>query len=86
MTRPRTLTLRYEKLAAGDAATLAAIAEFTGRPQTGPFDISFAQLNAIDPAFFRRGSDAANIAEMDADARALFERLHGATLHALGYV
>jgi sulfotransferase family protein len=85
MTRPGTLTLRYEKLAAGDAATLAAIADFTGRPQAAPFDIRFAHLNAMDPAFFRAGNDAANIAEMDAEDRALFERLHGETLRALGY-
>ena len=85
MTRPGTLTLRYEKLAAGDAATLAAIADFIGRPQLAPFAVDFARLNALDPAFFRKGSDAANIAEMDAAALALFERRHGDTLRALGY-
>lgn len=85
MTRPNTLTVRYEKLAAGDDALLAGIADFTGRRQVAPFDISFARLHDMDPAFFRRGSDEANIAEMDADARALFERRHGETLRALGY-
>ena len=83
--RPGTLVLRYEKLVAGDAQTLAHIADFLDRPQTAPFAIDFAKLNAMNPAFFRKGSDAANIAEMDAADSALFERLHGETLHALGY-
>ena len=85
MIRPNTLTLRYEKLAAGDPVPLAAIADFTGRPQIAPFDISFARLHAMDPAFFRAGNDAANIAEMTGEDRALFERLHGQTLRTLGY-
>ena len=83
--RQNRLVLRYEKLAVGDADSLGAIAAFTGAPQQRPFDLSFARLNAMAPAFFRRGSDAANIAEMDDQARALFERLHGRTLRALGY-
>jgi len=42
-------------------------------------------MNALAPSFFRCGSDAANIAEMDASEQALFERLHGETLRDLGY-
>jgi hypothetical protein len=42
-------------------------------------------MNAVNPVFFRRGSDAANIAEMDEEAQALFERLHGQTLRDMGY-
>jgi hypothetical protein len=83
--RRGTLVVRYEKLIAGDAATLARIADFLGRPQIAPFDISFRRLNAMNPSFFRSGSDAANIAQMDGAALALFERLHGETLRALGY-
>jgi len=77
--------VRYEKLAAADDESLRAISDFIGVPASKPFDVSFARLNALNPLFFRRGSDAANIAEMDDDARALFERLHGETLRALGY-
>ncbi len=83
--RANRLVVRYEKLAAADAETLSAIAAFIGLPQQQPFDVPFARMNALAPAFFRRGSDAANIAEMDPDARALFERLHGQTLRELGY-
>ncbi len=77
--------MRYEKLIAGDAATLGAIADITGRPQIAPFDIRFAQLNAMNPSFFRSGSDAANIAELRGQDLALFDRLHGETLRSLGY-
>jgi Sulfotransferase domain len=83
--RRGTLVLRYEKLIAGDATTLARIADFLDRPQVAHFDISFARLHAINPSFFRSGSDAANIAQMDGAARALFDRLHGETLRALDY-
>jgi hypothetical protein len=83
--RPGTLVVRYEDLAAGDEATLAAISAFIGRPQLNAFDISFERLHALSPAFFRRGSDRANIAELDAPAAALFEKLHGQTMRALGY-
>jgi hypothetical protein len=83
--RPGTLVIRYEKLVAGDASTLGRIADFTGRRQTAPFAVDFAKLNAMNPYFFRKGSDAANIAEMSASDRALFDRLHGETLASLGY-
>jgi hypothetical protein len=42
-------------------------------------------MNALASSFFRRGSDAANIAEMGEEAQALFERLHGQALRDLGY-
>jgi hypothetical protein len=83
--RPHTLLVRYEDLAAGNAATLKAISGFIGKPQLHKFDISFEALHAISPAFFRSGSDSANILEMDGQAQLLFEKLHGETLRALGY-
>jgi hypothetical protein len=83
--RQNRLVVRYEKLAAADDETLRAIGAFIDAPLQKPFDVSFAQLNAISPTFFRRGSDAANIAEMDQGAQALFEQLHGEALRALGY-
>lgn len=83
--RANRLVVRYENLAAGNEASLHDIGAFIGVPQRKPFDISFARMNALAPSFFRRGSDAANIAEMDAAAQALFERLHGQTLRDLGY-
>ena len=83
--RPNLLVVRYEDLAVGKAETLAAISAFIARPLIDAYDIQFDRLHALDPVFFRRGSDQANIGELVGEARVLFERLHGPTLHALGY-
>lgn len=83
--RANTLLLRYEDLAAGRRETLAAISAFIGQPLQRGFDLSFDRLHGLYPAFFRRGSDAANIAEMDAAAARLFEQHHGDVLRAAGY-
>jgi len=83
--RPHTLMVRYEDLAAGNLTTLNRISDFIGKPQLHGFDISFEALHALSPAFFRSGSDSANILEMDGEAQRLFERLHGETLRALHY-
>jgi hypothetical protein len=83
--RPGTLFLRYENLAAGEAKTMAALSAFLDLEQQCSFDISFDRLHRLAPLFFRRGSDDVNISEMDAEMEQLFRRLHGPTLHALGY-
>jgi hypothetical protein len=83
--RANTLIVRFEDLADGDRDALAAISSFTGQPLLRGFDISFDRLHGLQPAFFRRGSDAANIAEMDAAAARLFERRHGDMLRVMGY-
>lgn len=83
--RPNTLVLRYEHLAAADPRALQQIAAFLDRPLLQAFDTCFERLHALNPQFFRRGSDAANIAEMDAVSLRLFEQLHGATLRRIGY-
>lgn len=83
--RPNTLVVRYENLAVADPRTLQQVAAFLDRPLLQAFDISFDRLHALNPHFFRRGSDAANISEMDAVSLRLFEQLHGATLRRIGY-
>lgn len=83
--RPDTLVVRYEDLAAADPRALRQIADFLDRPLLQAFDMPFDRLHALNPQFFRRGSDAANIAEMDAVSLRLFEQLHGATLRRIGY-
>ena len=65
--------------------TIWRISKFIGRPICREFDVSFNRLHAQSPLFFRRGSDSANIAELDAASLALFERLHGHTLRQMGY-
>jgi hypothetical protein len=83
--RADTLVVRYEDLAAGDPQTLAKISAFIGYPLLRAFDISFGRLHALNPAFFRSGSDAANISELGGEAMRLFEQHHGETLRAMGY-
>jgi hypothetical protein len=77
--------VRYEQLAVADPRVLQQIAAFLDRPLLHAFDTSFDTLHALNPQFFRRGSDAANIAEMDTVSLRLFEDLHGATLRRIGY-
>jgi len=83
--RRRTLVVRFEDLASGNPATLAAISAFIGQPLIHDFDISFDRLHDLDPVFFRRGSDHANIGELDETALRLFDRLHSETLRTMGY-
>ena len=83
--RANTLVLRYEDLAAGDRDSLAALSAFIHQPLLRGFGLSFDRLHAIYPAFFRRGSDAANIAEMDGASLRLFEQHHGDMLKTMGY-
>ena len=83
--RANTLVVRYEDLAAANRDTLNAIAGFIGHPLLRGFELSFANLHELHPAFFRRGSDAQNIAEMDATSVRHFEQHHGDMLRAMGY-
>lgn len=83
--RPGTLIVRYEDLAIGETETLKKISAFIGAPQRQAFDISFDRLHALAPDFFRSGSNRRNIAELDPEAQKLFEKMHGATLRAMGY-
>jgi hypothetical protein len=83
--RPGTLVVRYEELVAGDHDTLARISAFIGLPIQRGFDVPFDRLHGLHPAFFRRGSDEANIAEMDAASLRLFEQHHGDVLRVMGY-
>jgi hypothetical protein len=80
-----TLVVRYEDLAAGNGETLAAISAFIGYPLERGFDLPFAHLHSLHPAFFRHGSDDTNIAELDDSSTRLFEQHHGEMLRALGY-
>jgi hypothetical protein len=83
--RANTLVVRYEDLAVGNRDTLNAISAFIGHPLLRGFGLSFEKLHELHPVFFRRGSDAGNIAEMNAASVRLFEQHHGDMLRATGY-
>ena len=84
MGRPDTLMLRYEDLVADPNAGARKISGFLGRPVLKPFSKSFSEMKVLKPAFFRRGSDVANIAEI-AHFSDLFELHHGKVMGELGY-
>jgi len=81
----RRLVLRYEDLAKPSDAALAAIGDFLGHVPVAAPPADFAALNAMAPDHFRSGSDARNVAELQACCPALFDALHGAMQARLGY-
>jgi hypothetical protein len=83
--RPNTLVVRFEDLAAGNSKTLETIGSFIDQVLLRDFFLSFAHLHELNPSFFRRGSDRANIAELDTASCHLFEQHHGDVLRAMGY-
>ena len=85
LTRPNTLVVRYEKLAAADPETIAAIGAFIEREPVAAFDVSFDALQRVAPKFFRRGSDEANIAELEANFPALFRLYNAPFMTMMGY-
>ncbi|RNJ45175.1 hypothetical protein B5V01_02610 [Mesorhizobium erdmanii] len=82
--RPDTLMLRYEDLVADPNECAYRLSEFLGKPVLKPFTKSFSELMTLMPAFFRKGSDLANIAEI-VPSSDLFDRYHGTVMGELGY-
>ncbi|MCW5770855.1 MAG: sulfotransferase domain-containing protein [Rhodospirillaceae bacterium] len=85
LTRPDTLLLRYEQLAQEPDAAIERLAGFLGTSPRAPWRNPFDEFHALDPSFFRNGSDARNLAEMTAPVEALFWTHHGAWMRKLGY-
>lgn len=84
--RPNMLVLRFEDLIAREAESSERIADFIELPIRAHPSIDFSELHAAAPVFFRKGSNEANIAELDATCVGLFWSLHGETMVRLGYV
>lgn len=83
-TRPNTLLLRYEELRDDNAAACEKIGQFLGIAPLKPFEVSFADLQKLNPRFFRSADDAKSLAEMQ-PYMDLFMKHHGATMRELGY-
>jgi hypothetical protein len=79
-----TLVLRYEALASAHPP-LEAIAAFLDVPLLRPFDVTFRELNQLDPKIFRAGSNAGGIETVERACSARFWRTCGATMDGLGY-
>ena len=85
LARSNTLLVRYEDMTARPDETAARMADFLSVPVAARFDLDFKTMHAAEPKFFRRGDNEASIDEFDSDDAALFERLHGEAMRALGY-
>jgi hypothetical protein len=83
--RPTTLLLRYEEITKDTNRLIDLLAAFcfTKPKPTGPQ--SFESLHQLYPEFFRKGDDAANIAEL-VPYLPRFMQLHGSVMRILGYV
>lgn len=83
--RPNTLVLRYETLIEEPHYAINEISELLKLKPQGRFDSTFDELNRESPTFFRRGNNAANIAELQGDDLNLFWLMHGPLMKSLGY-
>jgi hypothetical protein len=83
--RPNTLLLRYEHLVHDAHKAVKVISDFIGRPALSSQPPPFTELKAVDSKFFRRGSDASNIEELEGENSDLFWLLHGQLMSELGY-
>jgi sulfotransferase family protein len=83
--RANTLLLRYEDLVRDAEGAIGAIERFLDTPRIGTFDLTFGQMHTAFPTFFRAGSNAVNIRELDRRTLEMFERVHGATMMEYGY-
>ena len=79
------LLLRYEELSPPSAALLGGIAEFIGRPIVRDFDVTFAELRALNPTFFQVGHNERGINEIARMCPAIFWSGNGAVMNRLGY-
>jgi Sulfotransferase domain len=83
--RRGTLLLRYEDLAARPEVAIEAIAKFVGMRPLRPWRDPFWGLHILRPDFYRSGSDAQNVSELNAGQRDLIETLHKPWMKRLGY-
>jgi hypothetical protein len=83
--RPATLLLYYNDLVSGDPAVLEKLAGFIGIPQCASWVNQFSELQELMPDFFRRGSDAANLAQMTEQESDLFWETHEQCMCEYGF-
>ncbi len=79
------LVLRYEDLRNVTPEVLSQIGAFVGKQQLAPYDISFRELQATEPRFFRVGHNDPGIRLIEERCPALFWVNHGDAMRALGY-
>jgi len=83
--RRDTLLIRFEDLVASPSRMIAALGEFLVRDPVGSWDGDIARLRAVDPTFFRSGSNAVNHLEMPSGVRRVLESICGREMIEVGY-
>lgn len=87
MTRPNTAVVRYEELVADPFGMADRALKQIGlalKPVSDSIP-TFAELNAIDPNFFRKGGRGGNRDEFPAELRDVFWAVNGPGMRRLGY-
>ncbi len=83
--RPNTLLLRYEEITADVNGLIGRLRAFAKVEPVASGPRPFQALHQMHPEFFRKGSDAANIREMEPHIDRFIGR-HGVLMHQLGYL
>jgi hypothetical protein len=79
------LLLHYEQLSNPDREVLEAISAFIRRPILRDFDVTFAELHARNPTYFRVGRNEPGVNEVERRCPAIFWSVNGAAMDRLGY-
>jgi Sulfotransferase domain len=83
--RRETLFLRFEELRDENAKACHKLAEFLKRDPLRPLNISFSNLQKLNPEFFRAADDNKSLSEIRPHMEAFLEH-HGPVMRELGYI
>lgn len=86
LSRPNTLLLRFEEITQDPHKAIDMIAAKFGLVPKGSEPLDFSQLQSMSPKFFRSGSDAQNLSELDAPSLGQFYARHARLMVALNYI
>ena len=81
----RSLTLMFEEMIADPSQAIEKMSAFLGQDPKREFDLSFHQMQSINPKFFRIGSNEPGIAAVERRCPKLFWTLHGDHMRHFGY-
>lgn len=79
------LVLYYEELSTPNREVLEGLSAFIGRPLLREFDVTFAELHAKNPVYFRVGYNKPGIEEVERMCPEIFWGVNGAAMIRLGY-
>jgi hypothetical protein len=80
-----TLVVRYEEVARNPENAILPLETFLGVKRLCPFDMTFGDMNAINPKLFSVGRDDYGIGEVERRCPNLFWLAHYEQMRVLGY-